>query len=49
MVAPLCGEPDLKAVKTAESRFEMDSRIIIVTLYSIKLVEFPDSQADSDH
>jgi hypothetical protein len=27
MVAPLCWEPDLKAVKTAESDFEMDSLI----------------------
>jgi hypothetical protein len=33
MVAPLCWEPDLRAVKTAESGFEMDSLIIIATLY----------------
>jgi len=35
MVATLCWEPDLKAVKTAESDFEMDSLIIIATLDSI--------------
>jgi hypothetical protein len=48
MVAPLCWEPDLKAVKTAESGFEMDSPRIAATLDSIKLIELPDSQAESD-
>jgi hypothetical protein len=49
MAAPLCWEPDLKAVKTAESGFEMDSLIIIATLYSIKLIELLDSQDESDY
>jgi hypothetical protein len=48
MVAPLCWEPDLKAVKTTESGLEMASLLIIATVYSIKLVELPDSQAESD-
>jgi hypothetical protein len=48
MVAPLCWEPDLKAVKTAESDFEMDSLIIIATLYSTRLIELFDNQDESN-
>jgi hypothetical protein len=48
MVAPLCWEPDLKAVKTAEPDFKMDSLITIATLYSIRLIELFDNQDESN-